>query len=169
MYYQQITPSPLGDMLLLSDETSLVGIWFVAQKHYAANYDLATIENFETPVLAQTKKWLNDYFLGHNPSINDLKLNPEVTPFRKAVLDILLTIPYGKTMSYQEIADTLVKNGTRKTSAARAVGGAVGHNPISLIIPCHRVIAKNGNLTGFAGGINRKIALLTLEGAAFKK
>ena len=158
MHYYQ---SPLGNILMASNGNALPGLWFEGQKYFCENL-CNTYEFKKLPVFEQTDHWLDLYFDGKEPDfIPPLYLN--ATPFRRAVWDILLTIPYGCTMTYGEIAKQLARQkGTGKMSA-QAVGGAVGHNPISLIIPCHRVIGANGNLTGYAGGIDKKIQLLTIE------
>ena len=156
-YYQ----SPLGKILMTSNGNALTRLWFEGQKYSCENLR-NTFEFKELPVFEQTDHWLDLYFDGKEPDfIPPLYL--DATPFRRAVWDILLTIPYGCTTTYGEIAKQLARQkGTVKMSA-QAVGGAVGHNPISLIIPCHRVIGANGNLTGYAGGIDKKIQLLTIE------
>ncbi len=152
--------SPLGGITLASNGEALVGVWFDNQKYYP---EYLTDRCMELPVFNLTVKWLDIYFSGACPDFTP-PLYIEDTDFRECVWGILLTIPYGKTMSYKKIAEiTAAKSGYNKMSA-QAVGGAVGHNPISLIIPCHRVVGSNGSLTGYAGGINRKMSLLKLEG-----
>lgn len=159
--------SPIGDIFLASNENKLIGAWFEGQKYYLSNINKKLI-NKEDKILKNTKKWLNQYFKGENPSINELDLAPEGTEFRKSVWKILCEIPYGKTITYNDIAIEIAqKRGIDKMSA-QAVGGAVAHNPISIIIPCHRVIGSNGRLTGYAGGIDRKLFLLKLENPFFK-
>lgn len=153
--------STLGNFILLSDENHVLGVWFEKQKYCGRSYDLSQIDYNENNLIKHTKQWLDAYFSGENPSINELSLQPKVTPFQKKVLEILKNIPYGTTITYQEIANQL-----QKKSAARAVGGAVGRNPISIIIPCHRVIGTNGSLTGYAGGLQLKKALLSLENSS---
>ena len=125
-------------------------------------------EEKETPVLKETREWLDLYFAGKEPGFLP-KLAPEGSEFRKMVWEILLKIPYGKTMTYGEIGDEVAKRTGKRTMSAQAVGGAVGHNPISVLIPCHRVVGTNGSLTGYAGGIERKVALLKLEGADMER
>lgn len=153
----------LGQITLLGDENYLYGVWFENQQYFGAEYDLAAIKTGETKPLQQATKWLDQYFAGDKPRIDNLPVKPEVTDFRKRVLAILQTIPYGKKVTYKEISDVLQKGEAVPKNLSRAVGGAVGHNPISIIIPCHRVVGSNGSLTGYAGGIDRKIALLQLE------
>ncbi len=155
--------SPLGGILLAADEIGLTGLWFDGQKYFARDLPAEHTEQ-ETPVLAEAKRWLDIYFTGRNPDFLPL-LHPIGSTFRQSVWEILLQIPYGKTITYGEIARQLAeRQGTAKVSA-QAVGGAVGHNVISIIVPCHRVVGTNGSLTGYAGGIGRKVKLLELEGA----
>lgn len=155
--------SPLGKILLAADEVGLTGLWFYGQKYFA-NYLPEENHDGKTPALEQAKKWLDIYFSGKEPDFTP-PLHPIGSDFRRAVWDILLKIPYGKTITYGDIARELAeKKGAAKMSA-QAVGGAVGHNEISIIIPCHRVVGTNGSLTGYAGGIDKKISLLTLERA----
>ncbi len=155
--------SPLGEILLAADEIGLTGLWFHGQKYFAA--DLAE-ENTEetTPILARAKEWLDIYFSGNEPNFTP-PLHPIGSDFRREVWDILLKIPYGKTVTYGDIAQELAKKKGIAKMSAQAVGGAVGHNEILMIIPCHRVVGSNGSLTGYAGGIDRKVSLLTLEKA----
>lgn len=149
--------SPLGPILLAADETGLTGLWFEGQKYFPSFLGVEYQEK-ETPVLTETVRWLDVYFSGKDPGFLP-PLHPQGSPFRQTVWDILLTIPRGQTMTYGEIARRL---GVR---SAQAVGGAVGHNPISILIPCHRVVGSDGSLTGYAGGFDRKTRLLQLEGA----
>lgn len=149
--------SPLGPILLAADETGLTGLWFEGQKYFPSFLGVDYQEK-ETPILTETVRWLDVYFSGKDPDILP-PLHPQGSPFRQAVWNILLTIPRGQTMTYGEIARRL---GVR---SAQAVGGAVGHNPISILIPCHRVVGSDGSLTGYAGGVERKARLLQLEGA----
>ena len=161
MQYISHYSSPLGNILLAADETGLTGLWFEGQKYFALYLDKVYKEK-ELPVLKRTKQWLDLYFSGKEPDfIPPLYLTG--TPFQKSVWEILLTIPYGETMTYGEIAAQIAKARKIKRMSAQAVGGAVGKNPISLIIPCHRVIGSDGSLTGYAGGIEKKRTLLELE------
>ena len=155
--------SPLGGILLAADEIGLTGLWFDGQKYYADRLPAARTEQ-ETPVLAETKRWLDRYFSGREPDFLP-PLHPFGSDFRQRVWSILLQIPYGRTMTYGQIAKQLAKNTGIDKMSAQAVGGAVGHNPISIIVPCHRVVGTNGSLTGYAGGLDKKIALLKLEKA----
>lgn len=149
--------SPLGPILLAADETGLTGLWFEGQKYFPS-FSGVEYQEKETPVLTETVRWLDVYFSGKDPGFLP-PLHPQGSPFRQTVWDILLTIPRGQTITYGEIARRL---GVR---SAQAVGGAVGHNPISILIPCHRVVGSDGSLTGYAGGVERKARLLQLEGA----
>ena len=149
--------SPLGPILLAADETGLTGLWFEGQKYFPSFLGVDYQEK-ETPVLTETARWLDVYFSGKDPDILP-PLHPQGSPFRQTVWNILLTIPRGQTMTYGEIARRL------GVHSAQAVGGAVGHNPISILIPCHRVVGSDGSLTGYAGGVERKARLLQLEGA----
>lgn len=155
MMYIQYYDSPLGKMLLAADEIGLIGVWFEHQKYYANGLE-EPVEK-ETETLKETKKWLDLYFSGQQPNYLP-PLHMIGTKFQKKVWSILLQISYGKTMTYKEIA-----NQFSKTMSAQAIGGAVGHNKISILIPCHRVVGTNGSLTGYAGGIERKEKLLKLE------
>ena len=155
--------SPLGGITEASDGKSLIGLWFDGQKYFADTLD-SDSEEKRLPVFEQTDRWLDIYFSGREPDFTP-PLSMKTTAFRKAVWKILLTIPYGKTITYGEIADKIAKQKNIARMSAQAVGGAVGHNPVSLIIPCHRVVGTNGSLTGYAGGIDKKIKLLTLERA----
>ena len=161
MQYIQYYNSPLGEILLSGDEAALNGLWFKGQKYYASAL-AADYEERETNVLARAKEWLDIYFSGRRPGFTP-PLSMNATPFRKTVWEILLTIPYGQTMEYGQIAKQITDARNGVPTSARAVGGAVGHNPISLIIPCHRVVGAGGSLTGYAGGTDKKEKLLAME------
>lgn len=163
MIYTSKYTSPLGGILLAADEVGLRGLWFDGQKYFARDLPDERTER-ETPVLSEAKRWLDLYFGGQEPDFLP-PLHPVGTPFRQAVWEILLQIPYGKTVTYGEISKQLAEKMGLERMSAQAVGGAVGHNEISIIIPCHRVVGSNGSLTGYAGGIDRKIKLLELEHA----
>lgn len=158
-YFYEYT-SPLGDMTVVADDTALIGLYFVGQKYYPAN--LSDCEQKLTNVIKETISLLDKYFAGERV-VFDIPLKMEGTEFQRKVWQILLTVPYGKTMTYGDIAKLLAKDMGLSTMSAQAVGGAVGRNRISIIIPCHRVIAANGNLTGYAGGIDKKERLLKIE------
>lgn len=163
MTFIQHYDSPFGDILLAADDIGLTGLWFDGAKYYADNLsEEHTVK--ETPILAEVRRWLDIYFDGRNPDFTP-PLNPIGSRFRKDVWEILLQIPYGQTVTYGDIARKLAEKRGLARMSAQAVGGAVGHNEISVIIPCHRVIGTNGSLTGYAGGIDKKIRLLELEHA----
>ncbi|WP_028515259.1 methylated-DNA--[protein]-cysteine S-methyltransferase [Ruminococcus flavefaciens] len=153
--------SPLSGIALASDGEALTGLWFDGQKYYPHKLVEESIEA-ELPIFAQTCKWLDTYFNGKAPDYIP-PISMQTTPFRKAVYDILLTIPYGQTMTYGEIARIIAEQQGIERMSAQAVGNAVGHNPISIIIPCHRVVGADGDLTGYAGGLDKKKTLLQLE------
>ncbi len=163
MLYTEKYRSPLGGITLLGDAQYLYGLWFDGQKHFGAYYDLTQSQIGHPAPIQQALAWLDQYFAGKNPDANSIPLKPEVTAFRQRVLQVLRTVPYGKTITYKGISDALQTPDSHPKNLARAVGGAVGHNPISIIIPCHRVVGSNGALTGYAGGLAKKIALLKLE------
>lgn len=166
MTFIQHYDSPLGDILLAADEAGLTGLWFEGQRHYAATLP-EDVQTKETPALMEGRRWLDIYFAGNEPDFTP-PLHPIGTPFRMAVWKILLEIPYGATTTYGAIAKRLAKERGLPQMSAQAIGSAVGRNPISLIIPCHRVIGRNGRLTGYAGGLHRKAYLLSLEQSAGK-
>ena len=154
--------SSLGLILLAADDDALCGLWFSGQKDIPEEYAKMAPAMNVPDIIKRTKLWLDRYFAGKRPNIAELDLAPEGTEFRRKVWDILCSIPYGETTTYGEIARQLeILEG--KKSSAQAVGGAVGHNPISIIIPCHRVIGADGSLGGYAGGTYRKSALISLE------
>lgn len=155
--------SPLGGITLASDGEALIGLWFDGQKYFADALDKEHQEK-QLPVFDDTCRWLDIYFSGKNPDFTP-KLNMRTTAFRKKAWEIMLTIPFGQTMTYGEIAARIAREKGQNRMSAQAVGGAVGHNSFSLIIPCHRVVGTNGSLTGYAGGIDRKIRLLQMEKA----
>lgn len=163
MIYTSTYKSPIGNLLIASKDNKLVGLWMENQKYYLSNFkeEIVEIENLE--ILERTKKWLDRYFNGEKPKINELEISPIGSEFRKSVWEILKSIPYGEVITYNDIAKELAKQKGIKKMSAQAVGGAVGHNPISIIIPCHRVVGTNGSLTGYAGGIKKKIYLLEHE------
>ena len=156
--------SPIGRLLLAGTEIGLSGIWFEGQKYYAASLPGDRVERDDLSILKETKDWLDRYFARERPDPKMLSFDLSGTPFRREVWDLLLDIPYGKTTSYGAIADTITRRRADQKTSARAVGGAVGHNPVSIIIPCHRVMGHDGSLTGFAGGVDKKLWLLRHEG-----
>ncbi len=158
MFYRTTHPTPLGLVTLASDGEHLIGLWNEGQKYHGASLQGAVTDRSDLAIFDATKSWLDRYFKGLRPSIAELPLAPIGTAFRHTVWNILCEIPYGQTMTYGDIAKRL------HCESAQAVGGAVGHNPISIIIPCHRVVGAGGSLTGYAGGLAMKIKLLELEG-----
>ena len=164
MIYKTHYDSPLGGMLLSADDKGLTGLWFDGQKYFAYGLEeLEACEEQENSILTEAKRWLDIYFSGKEPDF-DLPISLSGTDFQKKVWGILCTIPYGKTMTYGQIAAQLAAEQGAAHMSAQAVGGAVGHNPLSIIVPCHLVVGANGSLTGYGGGIDRKLKLLTLEG-----
>ncbi len=163
MQYTTTYQSPMGKILLAADDIGLTGLWFDGQKYYALNLDKKHEEK-EVPILKEAKHWLDIYFTGKEPDFIP-PIHLIGTPFQMEVWEILRRIPYGETITYGEIAKKVaVERGFQRMSA-QAVGNAVGRNNISIIVPCHRVVGTSGSLTGYAGGIDKKIALLKLEGA----
>ena len=161
MEYAHYYNSPLGKILLASDGHALTGLWFEGQKYFAAKLD-PDHEEKTLPVFARTAEWLALYFDGENPAFMP-PLTLKGTPFQKEVWEILLEIPFGQTTTYAEIAAEIARRRGLASMSAQAVGSAVAHNPISLIIPCHRVVGSDGGLTGYAGGIEKKEWLLAME------
>ena len=165
MYYSTTYKSPLGLITLAcdGDGENLVGLWMEGQK-YHGNTILETIGQNDIGIFNLTKRWLNRYFSGEKPKISELRLAPIGSEFRQGVWNILCEIPYGEVITYGSIAKKMAAKMNKKNMSSQAVGGAVGHNPISIIIPCHRVVGSNGSLTGYSGGVGMKTKLLELEG-----
>lgn len=163
MFYSMKYESPIGKCLLVSDKKHLVGVWLEGQKYYCPLKEPLQ-ENDNYAVLRKTKAWLEQYFAGNQPDISELPLRPIGSDFRQQVWKILAGIPYGEVMTYGEIARIIEEKNNIEKMSAQAIGGAVGHNPISIIIPCHRVVGANGSLTGYAGGLEKKRWLLQHEG-----
>ena len=161
MQYTSSYHSPLGDILLAADETGLCGLWFEGQKYFALGLDKVYQEK-EIPLFDHVRQWLDLYFSGKNPGFS-VPLHLVGTCFQREVWEMLCLIPYGHTATYAEIARRIAAKRGLPHMSAQAVGGAVGHNPVSVIVPCHRVVGTNGSLTGYAGGIERKQKLLDLE------
>lgn len=156
MYYGSEYVSPIGKITLVCDEENLVGAWFEGQKYFGNGIKEACSFASKRSVLRETKDWLDAYFAGSKPDTSHLMLAPAGGSFRQEVWKILCEIPYGGTITYGEIAKKMARKMGRRTMSAQAVGGAVGHNPISVIIPCHRVLGADGALTGYAGGIEKR-------------
>ena len=166
MTYTMHYDSPLGKILLAADEEGMTGVWFEAQKYFAAKLP-PEHEEGTTPVLGDACRWLDVYFSGREPDFTP-KLHLIGSDFRQAVWALLLQIPYGQTRTYGALAKQLAEKNGGKRVSAQAVGGAVGHNEISILVPCHRVVGTGGSLTGYAGGVDKKKALLELEGVSME-
>lgn len=164
MYYITHYQSPVGMLQVASDGINIIGLWLEGQKYFGEAVTGENMQKEDLPVFVATKNWLDRYFSGKNPGINEIPLAPRGSAFRQKVWKHLCEIPYGETTSYGEIAKKIAVTQDKSSMSSQAVGGAVGHNPISIIIPCHRVIGAKGNLTGYAGGIAKKVQLLELEG-----
>ena len=167
MQYISHYRSPIGDILLAADEIGLTGLWFEGQKYFPL-YPDKEYEEKEIPIFEKVKTWLDIYFSGKEPDFT-VPLHFTGTDFQNEVWSILCTIPYGQTMTYGEIAKQIAARKGLPRMSAQAVGGAVGHNKISIIVPCHRVVGANGSLTGYAGGIEKKVKLLELENVDVKR
>lgn len=163
MQYTSHYRLPIGNILLAADEVGLTGLWFEGQKYFALYLDKEHEEK-EIPIFEKVKEWLDIYFAGKEPDFT-VPLHFTGTDFQNEVWEILCAIPYGRTMTYGEIAKQVAAKKGLPRMSAQAVGGAVGRNGISVIVPCHRVVGANGSLTGYAGGIDKKIKLLQLEKA----
>lgn len=164
MQYISHYASPLGELLIAADDIGLTGLWFAGQKYYARGLDTEHEER-ESLAIASAKHWLDVYFAGQQPDFTP-PLHLVGTAFQTAVWDILLTVPYGETLTYGEIAARIAAQQGRGHMSAQAIGGAVGRNPVSIIVPCHRIVGKSGDLTGYAAGVEKKTSLLRLENAA---
>ena len=164
IYYKTEYKSPLGIITICCDEDEkVVGLFFKNQKYFTDNIDGKITENNNLKIFVTVKSWLDKYFAGKKPNIKEIPIKFIGNNFRKSVWKILYKIPYGKTLTYGDIAKQIAKQKNITKMSAQAIGGAVGHNPISIIVPCHRVVGKNGKLTGYAAGINKKKKLLELE------
>ena len=159
--------SSLGRITLASDGTALIGAWFEGQAHYGTGLTKTLKDGSHLPVLKSAIDWLDRYWAGESVSPMELVLSPRGTPFQQEVWNLLMQIPYGHVTTYKAIAISLASSRGMKQMSAQAIGSAISRNPISIIIPCHRVIGSNGNRTGYAGGICRKQMLLQLEGHTF--
>ena len=159
--------SCFGEIILSSHGEAVTGLWFKNQKHFPSDTKQLT-EQIDLPIFKQVISWLDIYFSGNNPGFVP-KMELITTPLRKMVCEIMLGIPYGQTTTYKAIAQNIARQRKIPTFSCQAVGQAVGHNPISIIIPCHRVLASDGSLRGYAGGLDRKQKLLLLEGIVCDK
>ena len=164
IYYKSKYKSPLGNIIICCDEQeNIVGLWFEKQKYFADNIDGKIIENNNLKIFMKVKEWLDEYFIGKKTNIKEIPIKFIGNDFRKSVWKILCKIPYGKTITYGNIAKQIAQQKGIPAMSAQAVGGAIGHNPISIIVPCHRVVGKKGKLTGYAAGLDKKKKLLELE------
>ena len=161
MEYTHRCNSPLGAVTMASDGQALTGLWFDGQRYFAETLD-RDHEEKDLPVFALTDRWLDMYFSGGRPDFTP-PVRMKTTAFRRSVWEILLTVPYGATVTYGEVAARAAEKMRLPRMSAQAVGGAVGHNAVALIIPCHRVVGADGSLTGYAAGVSRKAALLEME------
>lgn len=164
MFFSTRYPSPVGMLTLACDGAHLTGLWMEGQKYFGGAIPEPMTERDDLPVFRAAKNWLDRYFAGQKPEISELPLHPIGGEFRQEVWKILCEIPYGEVVTYGDIAKKMAAQMGKKTMSGQAVGGAVGHNSISIIIPCHRVVGANGSLTGYAGGVDKKVKLLALEG-----
>lgn len=167
MIYSKKYQSPLGEITLNSDGENLTAVCFEDGKDYGRY--IKESEEKDLPIFDETIKWLVTYFSGKNPEFIPKFKRDDMTPFRQDVVDEMLKIPYGQVVSYNDISKAIAKKRGLKRMSAQAVGGAVGWNPICIIIPCHRVVGANNSLTGYGGGINNKLKLLELEGVDISK
>ncbi len=163
MIYTQKYQSPIGEILMAAKENALIGLWIKGQKYFLQTIKEEIVSTDNSVILKQTYEWLDRYFAGNRPAASELPLAPEGSDFRQSVWKILCEIPYGEVTTYGEIAKQIAAGQGLERMSAQAVGGAVGHNPISIIIPCHRVVGSDGSMTGYAGGIDKKIWLLNHE------
>ena len=165
--YTYKTPKKFSNMIMNSDGEFLTGLWFEDSRD-TSKHELNREEK-ELPIFKEVSRWLDIYFSGKNPDFTPKYKINNLTPFRKEVVDIMNTIEYGKLLTYNDISKIIAKNRNIEKMSSQAVGGAVGWNPICIIVPCHRVVGTNGSLTGYGGGINNKVELLKLEGIDMSK
>lgn len=161
MFYYKKLASPLGEITLRSDGEALTGLWFADDKHYGAK-DIAGAAMADLDVFMQAEAWLAEYFAGREPKVS-VPLKLQGSEFQMQVWRLLQDIPYGRLVTYGDIAKKIAAQKGVVQMSAQAVGGAVGHNPLCIIVPCHRVVGANGSLTGYGGGMWRKVRLLELE------
>ncbi len=164
MQYTAVYPSPVGRLTLSSDGAALTGLWLEGQKYFAATLPAGAAPEEDLPAFAAARQWLDSYFAGERPDIEVLSLAPRGSEFQRMIWKLLREIPYGELTTYRELAAEAARRIGRGSMSAQAVGGAVAHNPISIIIPCHRVVGSGGSLTGYAGGVERKLWLFRHEG-----
>lgn len=169
MYFSTQYASPVGTLTLCAREDSLVGLWLEGQRYFGASLPERARPEDGLPLFAQVKDWLDRYFAGERPEASELPLSPMGTPFRQEVWKLLQKIPYGQVITYGQLSRQTAGALGRPSMSARAVGNAAGHNPISILIPCHRLVGADGSLTGYAGGVDKKRWLLTHEGACLSR
>ncbi len=167
--FSEYNCSPLGALTLAAEDSKLIGLWIEGQKYFLSSFKNNLVRSDDDVTLCNAKEWLSRYMNGEKPKISELELAPKGSEFRQTVWRILCEIPYGETITYGEIAKEIARLKGAESMSAQAVGNAVGHNPISIIIPCHRVVGTSGSLTGYAGGIDKKIFLLSHEGIDVNK
>lgn len=160
-------PSPLGELFLAGTEGQLLGVWFDDHRHTDKTMPKDVVESSGVPALAHAADWLDRYFASERPDPGELSLAPAGSDFRQSVWALLADIPYGETTTYGALAKQVAARRGKKSMSSQAVGGAVGHNPVSIIVPCHRVVGTDGSLTGYSGGMAAKIWLLRHEGVDF--
>lgn len=164
MYYYYTYNFPIGKITIAGNEKNIVGLWIDKQKYYMDILKGKEAQEKETDMIRLAKKWLDKYFNHEKPQIDELPIELIGSDFRKQIWQMLMKIPYGTVLTYGDLAKQIAKKKGIKAMSAQAIGGAVGHNPISIIVPCHRVVGANGSLTGYAGGVEIKAMLLAHEG-----
>lgn len=169
MLYKTYYDSPIGKLTLVSKNENLCGLWIKGQKYYMEKINQSIFESHDIEIFKLVKDWLDRYFNSDKPEILDIPIKLEGSDFRQAVWKILCEIPYGEVVTYRDIAQEIAKQQGKNKMSAQAIGNAVGHNPISIIIPCHRVVGTNGSLVGYAGGIDLKVKLLEHENVDMTK
>ena len=168
MIFQATYESPLGTLTMSSEGETLIGLWMETQTYFPSTVKEEMVPKEDLPLFSEVKRWLNRYFSGEKPVPAELPLSPRGSSFQREVWKMLCEIPYGGWITYGEIAKSIALKRENKKMSPQAVGGAVGHNPISIIIPCHRVLGAGGRLTGYTGGLDKKIRLLEHEGFQIK-
>lgn len=163
MIYTTNFDSPVGMITLATADKKLIGLWLGGRNFFESTIEEEMIANDDLEIFLDTRNWLDQYFAGKKPAISDLPLSPSGSEFRKSVWRILCKVPYGEVTTYGKVAEEIAKERGIAKMSAQAIGGALAHNPISIIIPCHRVVGSDGSLIGYAGGIDRKIKLLEYE------
>ena len=163
MLYYTLYNSPIGQLTIVSDKENIIGLWIENQKYFKSTITEKTIEDNNLSVLQDAKRWMDRYFKGEKPNINELPLKPRGTEFRQLVWKFLCEIPYGKVITYKDLTAKVCRAMNKDKMSAQALGTAVGHNPISIIIPCHRFVGSDGTLKGYAAGLDKKEKLINFE------